>query len=157
MKLPLKILLCVTICMVLGFLSGYYAGSGDTEWYRTLKKPAFQPPPWLFGPVWSVLYIMMGVSVALIWDHTKVSSAKKNSAMALFIFQMLFNLSWSLVFFKLQALTPALIVILILVLLIVMTLRAFGKINKKARYLLIPYLCWVCFATLLNASIVYLN
>lgn len=157
MNLPLKIVLCVTICLGLGFLSGYYSGSGDTTWYRSLEKPFFQPPPWLFGPVWTILYTMMGISVALVWDQISNSSNIKTSALTLFILQLIFNLVWSPVFFRIQALVAALVVILTLVFLIILTIRAFGKLNTIAKNLLLPYLAWVCFATLLNASIVYLN
>ncbi len=157
MKLPIKIILCITVCLGLGFLSGYYAGSADTEWYQTLTKPTFQPPPWLFGPVWTLLYAMIGVSVALVWDQEDVSSGQRSSALMLFVFQFVLNLIWSPVFFKMHALVGALVIIVNLIFMIVLTMRAFGKINTTAKYLLIPYLCWVCFATILNASIVYLN
>lgn len=157
MKLPLKIILCVVVCLGLGFLSGYYAGSANTEWYKTLNKPSFQPPPWLFGPVWSLLYTMLGVALALVWDQKDVSSRLRSTAISLFLIQLVLNLVWSPVFFKMQALVAALIIIVSLILMIVLTIRAFGKVNKTASYLLIPYLCWVCFATILNAAIVYLN
>jgi tryptophan-rich sensory protein len=157
MKLPIKLILCITVCLGLGFLSGYYAGSADTEWYRTLTKPSFQPPPWLFGPVWTVLYVMIGVSVALIWDDKTASSGQRSTALMLFLFQFVLNLIWSPVFFTMHALTGALIITVNLIFMIVLTMRAFGKINKTAQYLLLPYLFWVCFATVLNGAIVYLN
>jgi len=157
MKLPLKMVLCAGICLTLGFLSGYFAGSAATDWYQNLNKPFFQPPPWVFGPAWTLLYILMGISVALIWHEGRVSESTRRSALTLFGFQFILNLVWSPIFFKMEQPTFAFIVIILLVALVIFTLRSFGKINKTAMYLLVPYLGWLCFATALNASIVYLN
>ena len=157
MKLPLKIGLCIIVCLGLGFLSGYYSGSGATIWYQTLNKPFFQPPPWLFGPVWTVLYIMMGIAVALVWDKEGISPQLKSKALLIFIFQLVLNLTWSPLFFGLQQMVAALCNIVLLIILIVLTIHYFKRIDKLAAHLIKPYLIWVCFATLLNASLINLN
>ena len=154
LRLPIKIAICVTLCLGLGFLSGYYAGSAATDWYVELNKPFFQPPSWVFGPAWTILYILIGVSVALIWDS---QHRAKQTAIMLFLFQFVLNLLWSPVFFKMQKPEAALVVILNLLLLIALTLRVFKKIDKRACLLMLPYLLWVTFASCLNGAIVYLN
>ena len=154
LNLPLKILICVIFTLGLGFFSGYYSGSAATDWYQTLNKPFFQPPPWVFGPAWTLLYILMGVATAFVWDS---SHKAKRTALMLFLFQFVLNLIWSPVFFKMQEPGAALVIILNLLLLLVLTMRAYRKVDGRAFKLMIPYLLWVCFATCLNASIVYLN
>jgi len=151
-----KIVISIIVCLSLGFLSGFLSGSAITDWYTQLIKPPFQPPNWVFGPAWTILYILMGIAFGIIWSSDRDNQFKK-VAMNLFVVQFILNLIWSPVFFLSKQITLALIVILILWLLIIFTIRAFSKIDRNASYLLIPYLLWVSFATLLNGSIVYLN
>jgi len=157
MRLFYRILLCILLCLGLGFYSGYYSGTADSEWYQSLSKPFFQPPAWLFGPAWTILYTLMGVAVALIWHNDQNVGSRKTAAITLFLFQLFLNLIWSPIFFKMQAPKAALVVIINLIVLVILTMRAFAGIDKRAMFLMLPYLGWICFATVLNASIVYLN
>lgn len=154
MSLTVKLIICIILCLGLGIGSGYFAGSADTGWYQTLNKPFFQPPPWLFGPAWTLLYTLMGIALARVWHSEAAGSA---AAMKLFGFQLFLNLIWSPVFFKMHETVYALGIIIALLILVVVTIKHFSKIDKTAGLLLYPYLLWLCFATVLNASIVYLN
>lgn len=153
-SLVLKIVVCVILCLLLGISSGFSTISEIKSWYVYLNKPSWNPPNWLFGPVWSFLYMSMGVAVALIW-HSKHN--KKKSAIIFFIVQFILNLSWSFIFFNQHQIGWALVDISILLVLILVTIIAFYRINKFAAVLLIPYILWVSFATLLNATIWTLN
>jgi tryptophan-rich sensory protein len=150
------IAIAVAICLVIGFLSSVATQSSVVDWYPTLKKPSFNPPNWLFAPVWSVLYVMMGVAAGLVWargfHHIWVKTALYH-----FIFQLLFNALWSIVFFGLKEPFWALLVIFTLLILIVLTIRWFKVVHKTAAILMIPYLLWVCFALALNYKIWELN
>ena len=121
----------------------------DLTWYNTLSKPIFTPPAWVFGPAWTILYLLMGIAFYLIWQKGKISK--------LFLAQLTANFLWSFLFFGLHSPTLALIDIAILLALILLTMREFYSLSKPAFYLLIPYLLWVSFATLLNGAIVFLN
>jgi len=156
MPLYLKIIICVVACTVIGVLSGFSTASTIDGWYATLNKPPFNPPNWIFAPVWTILYAMMGVAAALVWDQGLEKPAVR-AALWLFVAQGLLNAAWTPIFFGMQQLLFALVVILTLWVLIVLCIRKFKAINATAGYLLIPYLLWVSFATLLNASIWYLN
>lgn len=153
-SLIVKILFCTTVCLILGISSGFSTISEIKSWYVYLNKPSWNPPNWLFGPVWSFLYLSMGIALALVW-HSKHN--KKKRAITFFIIQFIFNLSWSFIFFNQHQIGWALVDISILLVLILVTIFAFYRINKFAAYLLIPYLLWVSFATLLNATIWTLN
>jgi len=155
-SLLLKILLCVVICIVIGSLSGITTGNSINTWYATLNKPSFNPPNWIFGPMWTLLYILMGVSVALVW-HSGLSNLLVRSAIYLFVTQLILNAFWSITFFGMQNPLLALVNIIVLLILIVTCIFYFKRINKLAAWLLVPYLLWVSFATLLNLSIVILN
>lgn len=156
LSLTSKIIICIIVVMSLGFLSGYSTADSINGWYAGMNKPFFNPPNWIFGPVWTVLYAMIGAAVAIIW-HANVESSLKTQAILLFISQLVLNLIWSPVFFTAQKPGAALIIILSLLLMIFVVIKLFRKINKQASNLMIPYLIWVSFASLLNASIVYLN
>jgi tryptophan-rich sensory protein len=151
-----KIIILVVICLVLGFTSGLITKSAITDWYPTIKKPIFNPPNGVFGPVWTMLYIMMAVAAALIWN---VIDSNKNAKTALkyFAIQLFLNVLWSILFFGLHNPAMAFIEIIILWALIFKTYIEFKKINTIAAYLLLPYLFWVSFATILNGSIWFLN
>lgn len=122
-------------------------------WYDSLDKPFFTPPGWLFGPVWTVLYLAMAVSGWLVWRRQGFSGA----AMSLFFVQLALNLGWSIVFFGLRAPALGLVEITVLWVAILLTILAFRGISRPAALLLVPYLAWVTFATLLNAGIWWLN
>ncbi len=125
------------------------------EWYASLNKPSFNPPGWIFGPVWTILYIMMGVAAHRVWMLRGFRQAAP--ALALFITQLLFNALWSWLFFGLQRPDLAFIDIIVLWITILLTLLAFRQHSDLAATLLIPYLAWVSFAAILNASIWRLN
>lgn len=124
-------------------------------WYASLEKPFFNPPNWVFGPVWTLLYVLIGVSLYLLWTHQ--TDKPKTHVYLIFIGQIWLNALWSLVFFGLHEPWFGLGVILLLLLSIVLLMRAYWPFNKVAAYLLVPYLLWVLFATALNLSIALLN
>ena len=152
--LVLKSAIFILLCLGLGIGSGLVAGSATTGWYQSLNKPFFQPPGWLFGPAWTLLYTLMGIALARVWSS---DSSGKNIAMMLFAVQFVLNLVWSPVFFRMHQITLALVVILVLLFMVLLTIRHFSRVDRLAGQLLYPYFLWLCFATLLNASIVYLN
>ncbi len=154
-KIP-KILIAVAVCLGIGFFSGFATQSSIDTWYVTLNKPVFNPPGWIFAPVWTLLYILMGIAAGIVWSKGFYHKWVK-TAMYHFIFQLLFNGLWSIVFFGFRSPGFALIVILILLVLIILTYKWFKVVSNIAAYLLIPYLIWVSFATLLNFSIWQLN
>ena len=156
LNLTLKIIIAVIIILSLGIGSGFIGGSPQSQWYEQLVKPSFQPPSWVFGPAWTILYTLMGIAVALIWNMP-ADVVGRNKALKLFIYQLILNLVWTPLFFGLQRPDIALVIIIGMWGFIFLTIRAFYKLNKTAAYLLIPYIAWVSFATLLNTSIVYLN
>lgn len=150
------IALAVGICLLIGFLSSVFTQSALNDWYVGLNKPGFNPPNWIFAPVWTMLYILMGVAAGLIWAkgfyHLWVKTALYH-----FGFQLLLNALWSIVFFGLQEPFWGLIIIGTLVVLVVLTIRWFSVVSKVASYLMVPYLIWVCFATVLNYKIWEMN
>ena len=152
----LKILVAVMVCLFIGFLSGFATQSSITDWYPTLNKPSFNPPNWIFAPVWTLLYILMGIAAGWVWGkgfhHLWVKTALYH-----FGFQLLFNASWSIIFFGFKNPLAALFIIVILLVLILLTIKWFRVVSKKAALLLIPYLLWVLFATFLNFKIWQLN
>ena len=154
-KLP-KILIAVLVCLGIGFFSGFATQSSIDTWYLTLKKPSFNPPDWIFAPVWTILYILMGIAAGIVWSKGYYHKWVK-TAMYHFIFQLLFNGLWSIVFFGFRSPGLAFLVIIILLVLILLTYKWFKIVSKTAAYLLIPYLVWVVFATILNFSIWQLN
>ncbi len=156
MKHSMRLVIAVVGCELVGILGGLFTAPAIKEWYIFLNKPAFSPPNWIFGPVWTVLYFLMGVAAYLIW--IKSDSRKKiKTALNFFLAQLVFNFLWSLLFFGLHSPLLALVDIVILWQLIVVTMVSFYPLSKTAAYLLLPYLVWVSFATILNASIVILN
>lgn len=152
-----KIIVAVAICLGVGYSSSIVTSSAILDWYPTLVKPSFNPPNWVFAPVWSLLYVMMGVAAGLVWDRIAYESEIVQKALLFFIIQLGLNALWSYLFFGLHNPMLAGIEIILLWLLIYETYIQFAKINKIAAYLLIPYLAWVSFAAVLNASIWWLN
>ena len=157
MQKALRISLVVMTCLVIGYLSGMMTRESITTWYPTLVKPIFNTPNWVFAPVWTILYIMMGVAGGIVW--TKIESDEENvkKAFKFFLIQLGLNALWSFIFFYLHNPLLALVEIVILQLMIFETYSQFKKIDKTAGYLFIPYLAWVSFAMILNFSIWWLN
>lgn len=153
----LRIIYCVAICLVVGYLSSITTQSSINTWYPTLIKPSFNPPNWLFAPVWTLLFIMMGIAAGMIWNHLENQRELVKKALLFFTVQLLLNALWSYLFFGLNNVLLALIEVILLWLVIYETFHIFRKIDKKAAYLFIPYLIWVAFAAVLNGSIYYLN
>lgn len=157
MQKIVRIATVVTTCMIVGYLSGMVTRDSILTWYPSLVKPIFNPPNWVFAPVWSLLYVMMGVSGGLIWTKLETDEIAVKAAFKLFVGQLALNAFWSYLFFGLHNPLLALIEILLLWLLIYETYTKFKVIDKVAGRLLLPYLAWVSFAALLNASIWWLN
>lgn len=155
-KQVLPFITSIALCEAVGIVSSLFTFSSVTTWYPLLNKPSFNPPSWIFGPAWTVLYALMGVSLYLVWKKG-TKNKKVIEGLKVFFVQLAFNFSWSLVFFGLQSPLLALIVILLLWASIVYTIILFQKISKTAALLLYPYIAWVSFAVLLNLSIVLLN
>lgn len=151
-----KLILLVIVCNLLGSIGALATSSNLVGWYDQLIKPSFNPPNWIFGPVWTLLFTLMAIALYLILE-SKQNKKFFKTAIILFIIQFFFNITWSFVFFDLHSLGWAFVNILILLLFIILTVIYFSKINKKAGYLLIPYLYWVSFATILNLAIWLLN
>ncbi|MEX1131655.1 MAG: TspO/MBR family protein [Flavobacteriales bacterium] len=151
-----KVAISIAITLLLGSASGLITAGAVEGWYMEIEKPSFNPPNTIFGPVWTVLYIMMGFAAGLIWSNGTEDS-KVRRGLALFGVQLLLNVLWSLLFFGLKSPGLALVDIGLLLLTIILCIRAFHPIDRWAAYLMIPYLLWVSFATVLNASIWILN
>ena len=151
----LKLTLCILLTLSIGALGGFATASSIGSWYVTLNKPFFNPPNYLFGPVWTTLYILMGISFFIILQ-SPISTLRKKATRVFYV-QLFLNFCWSFIFFKFQLLGFALIEIIIMWVAILSMILVFKKINILAAYLQIPYLIWVSFATLLNASLWWLN
>jgi len=155
MKTPLKLLISILIPLFIGFSGSFFTVTSIDSWYSTINKPFFNPPNWIFSPVWTTLFILIGISFYLVWQ--KDFGKNKKEALNIYFSQLFLNFLWSILFFTFQNPLLAFIEILILWLVIFLNIKIFYKIDKKAGYLLIPYILWVSFAALLNFSIFLLN
>jgi len=151
----LKFVVSIAIPLVIGFLGSIFTSTSVDTWYPFLKKPAFNPPNWIFGPVWTLLFILMGISFYLVWRHR--FGGKPLLCVAIFAVQLLFNFLWSILFFGLKNPLWAFVDLCILWILIWVNLIVFYRITKLSGYLFLPYLLWVSFAGVLNYSIYVLN
>ncbi|MGE9270781.1 MAG: TspO/MBR family protein [Verrucomicrobiales bacterium] len=151
-----KALLCSLLCVFLGGASGLFGASSIGSWYAQLSRPAGTPPNAVFGPVWTTLYICIGVSFALMWHRVQPGSHRKQ-AMRLFIIQWCLNLSWTPLFFGARQLGFALVILLALVTALTLTVHHFYRLERTAGILLVPYLLWILYATYLNAGFWLLN
>ena len=160
-KIPMqkifRIATVVVTCLAIGYFSGIITRESITTWYPTLIKPSFNPPNWIFAPVWSLLYAMMGVSAGMIWNRMDFEKDLVKRALVFFAIQLGLNALWSYLFFGLHNPLLALVEIILLWLVLLETYLQFKKIDKVASMLLLPYLAWVSFAAVLNASIWWLN
>lgn len=157
MQKIVRIALVVSTCLLVGYFSGMVTKESVLTWFPTLVKPVFNPPSWVFFPVWTVLYILIGVAGGMIWNHLETNKELVRKAFLFFIIQLSLNALWSYLFFGLHNTLLAFIEIIILWFFIFETYNQFKKIDKIAGYLFIPYLAWVSFAMLLNGSIWWLN
>ncbi len=151
----INLIFWVGLCLLSGFAGSSATLPEITGWYQQIQKPSWTPPDWIFGPVWTLLYILMGIAASRVWAKRKESSVFY--PLALFLLQLALNTAWSFIFFGQHLLFWALIEILILLSAIALTWMSFRKIDSLAGYLFIPYLIWVIFATYLNAAIWWLN
>jgi tryptophan-rich sensory protein len=151
-----RLLVSVIICQLAGAIGSIFTSSSLESWYLLLEKPAFNPPSWVFFPVWTTLYTLMGISLYLIWEKG-LQQREVKVGVFLFGLQLGLNILWSLLFFGLRAPYYALLEILVLWLAILLTAIQFWKVSKTASVLLIPYILWVSFAALLNYQIWILN
>ena len=160
-----KLILSIGLCLLAGGVGAIFTSSAIPTWYQSLNKPFFSPPNWVFGPVWTILYILMGISLYLVWQKKNPSTGSTSfttgplriKVPSIFWIQLFLNAVWSIFFFGLKNPQLALVDILILWITIFLTIKSFYKISKSAAYLLLPYLLWVTFASYLNLSIVFLN
>lgn len=149
-----KLAVSILICEAAGLIGSVFTISSIPTWYSSLVKPSFSPPNWVFGPVWTLLYALMGISAYWIYKNAGKSA---KSALTVFSIQLLLNVLWSVAFFGVHSPPLGMLVILLLWCSIAWTMLAFYRIDRKAGLILVPYLVWVSFASLLNYQILLLN
>ncbi|MFH1403637.1 MAG: TspO/MBR family protein [Candidatus Altiarchaeota archaeon] len=151
-----RLVASVLLCLTAGFIGSYYTTQSIPTWYAGLEKPSFNPPNWVFGPVWTMLYVMMGVSLYIFWKKNN-GFGENRLGLILFAIQLVLNSLWSIIFFGWRDISLALAEIMVLWAVILATIILFKKTSRTASLLLTPYLLWVSFATILNYSIMTLN
>jgi len=152
----LRLIISIGICQLAGFLGSLFTTPAIPTWYASLNKPSFTPPNWIFSPVWITLYLLMGISLFLVL-HKGLHEKYLNIALIIFGIQLLLNILWSMVFFGIKSPLAGFIVIIILWIAILITILYFFRISKAAGILLLPYILWVSFATVLNFFLFWLN
>lgn len=153
---PLAFIVNIAITLGVGALGGWATAQSVKTWYPTLNKPSFNPPNWLFAPVWTTLYILIGIAAYLVWiRRDKIVHFPRT--VAVYLIQLILNLGWSFIFFYLHEIGFALAEIILLLIIIVINANMFYKINKWAGLLFIPYILWVSFASFLTYNIFILN
>lgn len=155
-SLILKTIAVTAALLLLGAIAGAVTASAIPDWYSSLTKPSFNPPNWIFAPVWTTLYLLMGISAGIVWNQG-VSTAGVKKALLVFGVHVLLNFLWSMLFFGLKSPLLALVEILILLGFILWYTLEFSRIKRTLVWLQIPYIVWVSFATILNGAIVWLN
>ncbi len=156
MKNFIKAIASVVICELAGVLGSAFTAPSIPNWYASLAKPQLAPPNWVFAPVWTALFALMGIAAFLVWNKRREEKGVK-IALAIFIIQLALNVLWSFIFFGLHSPGAAFIEIIFLWLAILATITSFAKISKPAAWLLLPYIAWAGFAAYLNWSIYALN
>lgn len=152
---PFKFVVSLGLCFFVAFLGGMATAPAVSSWYQTINKPVWNPPSWIFGPVWTVLYLLMAISFFLIWKKGVTKKTKK--PLTLFLVQLILNLIWSFIFFGIGNFWLAYAELIVLWVFILATIQSFWKISSTAGWLLIPYILWVSFAGVLNLTIALLN
>jgi translocator protein len=153
---PWKFIIAVFICEAVGIVSGLLTQNEMTTWFSSLNKPSWNPPAYLFSPVWTTLYFLMGVSLWLVWKSNAPETQKLRAELT-FALQLFLNFMWSILFFKCHSPALAFVDIILMIVTILMTIGRFARMSKLAAWLLVPYLMWVCFATVLNYRIWAMN
>ncbi len=151
----IKLIFAIIVCQLAGIVGSIFTAPSVATWYTTIVKPTFNPPNWIFAPVWTTLFLLMGIALYLIIKEKQ--TPKVRIAEYVFAIQLILNIIWSVLFFGLQNPGAAFIEILILWIAIAATIYYFYKISKTAAYLLVPYIAWVSFAAFLNYAIFLLN
>ena len=155
-----KFVISIIICESVGIIGSFFTFSSVSNWFPTLVKPWFSPPSWLFGPVWTILYFLMGLSLYIVWNYKTETVSKqkyKKQFFILFGIQLILNALWSFLFFGLKSPISGLIDILFLDITVITTIIYANRVSKYAAVLLAPYMAWIIFATLLNFEIALLN
>ncbi len=148
--------ICLAIPLIVGFIGSQLTMGSINGWYTTITKPSFNPPNWIFGPVWTTIFILMGIASYRVW--TKRNQAKGfRSAVGIYLLQLVFNIMWSLIFFNLHQIGLAFVEIIILIMLVIANALIFYRFDKLAGWLFLPYLLWASFACYLNYIIFTLN
>lgn len=155
MKKFFAFILCLFIPLLIGGISGIATASGVNDWFLTLNKPSFNPPNYLFGPVWTTLYLLMGISLYFIWS-SPVSMAR-TKALRIFYIQISLNFAWSFLFFYFHWIAFAFAEIIVIWCFILLMIFRFFPVHKTSALLQIPYLLWVSFATVLNGAYFFIN
>ncbi|HIH32055.1 TPA: tryptophan-rich sensory protein [Candidatus Woesearchaeota archaeon] len=148
-----KLIVSIVICLLMGFIAGMSTSKSIDSWYSKIKKPSFNPPNWIFGPVWTILYVLMGISLYLMWT----SKIDNRLAIMFFVIQLVLNFLWSYLFFSMHNPLLAFIDIALLWIMIILTMIYAYPVSQTASLLMIPYILWVTFASILNLSIYLLN
>lgn len=152
----IKAIICILLCLSAGGIGSAFTASAIPGWYSTLVKPSFSPPSWLFAPVWTLLYLMMGLAAAIVWQKG-LQNPPVRTALVAFLLQLILNMVWSVLFFGLRSPLYGFVDILFLWVMILVTIAHFSKVSTPAAVLLIPYILWVTFASGLNLGIFLLN
>lgn len=155
LRLVLRFLVALAVCQGVGLIGGFYTAKGVEVWYPTLTKPEFVPPTWLFAPVWLTLYTLMAMALIVLWHRRDQAGAK--TTLILFMLGLALNVVWSAVFFALQRPDAAFVVIIVLWGSILLMILNMTTVERRAANLLVPYLLWVSYASVLNMQIMMLN
>jgi len=156
MKNGLKLLISLVIPQIAGAAGAFFTVTDEGSWYQQINRPSWNPPGYIFGPVWTTLYVLMGIALHLVWK-ADAAPALKRKAITLWGIQMVLNAAWSILFFGMHLIGVALADLILLWVAILLTIFAFARINKTAAWLLVPYISWVSFAGILNATIWMMN
>ncbi len=151
-----KLGIAIAFPLAVGATSGFFTVTGVESWYQTIQKPSWNPPNWIFGPVWTTLYVLMGIALFLVWKSDTLAQLKR-IAIVLFMAQLILNFFWSFIFFNQQQIGWALAEMILLWVFILLTIFVFAQISRPAAWLLVPYISWVSFAAILNYTIWKLN
>ena len=151
----LKLVIAISLPLAVGAIAGLFSAEAIPAWYASLSQPSFNPPNWLFGPVWTILYITMVISLYLVWKSEPAEN--RNKAIVIFLVQLTLNFFWSFLFFYFKNLGLALAEIILLWISIATIIVTFHKVKPFTAYMNVPYLLWVSFATVLNAAYFFLN
>ena len=156
LNIVIKFIDCSAVTFSAALVGSLFTREAVTNWYANLNKPIFTPPNWLFGPVWTILYLLMAISAFIVWQKGLARPAVR-IALTIYLIQLILNALWSVIFFGLKMPWLSFIEILLLLTAIILTIFAFARVSITAAVLLVPYILWTSFAAVLNLSIWLLN